>query len=239
MKMLYYYKDNVEENAIECFRILIDVKKLESIRIRIIEKYFQLNHYEFDTTYDGAQVCIKSKNDYKNFNCTTLSCDGKIFYHISYDKCVIPRIAQLIAKLCIDEDTSVIDELFSFNSFFKENKINDITSKLENVDAYSYCDKTKYLEQVQKIIKKQELEQNNMSINEEQLYFEIQSCIQFFPIFKLMLNEQMDTLENYKILEEVLIKYLDKIYMEDIRDSVDKKIRHYYDKIIRKRKIIK
>lgn len=235
MDFLYYYKNNKEENMIECFKILVDKKSLESIRIKIIEKYFEVKHYEFDTTYETAQECITKKDKYKNFNCTKVLADDKIIYHISYDKEIIPRLAKLIAELCINNDTSVIDEIFSF----KSGLISSPTLKSEKIDINSYDEKTKYLEAVQKRIKQQENIQNDLSFSEEKIYFAIQNCIKFFPMFKLTIDDPIDTLETYKVLEQTLIQELNNIYKEDVRSSLDKKMRSQCDKIVKKRKLIK
>ena len=212
---MIYFKRN-EEN-IEKYNVTFDKDKIKELRTEIIEKCSFIKHYEFESDY-GPRF---TKNDIiKNFRRSNTDKVVEYFEETrdvdlySYDKYIPPQLIDLIDQL-LDGYTKAINKILKYEVSVKptlDDKINEVNQDIINMVPENISQRKEKIEELEKLLKEKELNQNQKSIDEyyEKLLSLIKiDLIDTLPISELekiesFLGTELFTRENIK--EKKLIK---------------------------------
>ena len=192
---MYYYTK--KEEQIEKYEITFDEEKVKKVQKEIIDNCSEIVHEKYENDYSPRFTSREySKGLIKNFNSENIGTkeyfeETRTMYLYTYDKYIPPKLVDLIDRL-LEEDVTVLDEIFNYNDIKSpskiDKKIKKLSSKLDKIDNLDTKNKKKKLNELEELLKeKQKLQKQLANING--YYQDLISLINFSLVDTISISE--------------------------------------------------
>ena len=168
---MYYFLE--QKYTIEKYFVSFSKEELEKLKIEIINKCSEIEHYEYDGTegpnkFDYLQI----RNYHEKFirireSRDNLQWPDQKLYHYSYDKYNYPTLVTAIDNL-LNGNVQALDVIYNQNSEITiktiDERITETSGELTAIDNLNITEKKEKLNNLQRLVELKELNKNQKSV---------------------------------------------------------------------------